>query len=68
MNGVKFCFQEELEQHRQTVKNEKHVYRHDLKSGLSGINDKVEARKESVLDQFNPIRLGLPSAFSLSEA
>jgi len=36
------CLKEELEQHRQTVKNEKHVYRHDLKSGLSGINDKVE--------------------------
>lgn len=34
---------EELEQHRQQMKNDKQIYRQDLKKGLSSINDKVEA-------------------------
>lgn len=34
---------EELAQHRQQMKNDRQIYRQDLKKGLSSINDKVEA-------------------------
>ena len=47
--------QEELEQHRQQMKNDKQIYRQDLKKSLSSINDKVEAWPNSKPENFAEI-------------